>query len=304
MVCNTGNRKSISNSMKELNPEENSFNLLMVDLTHRCNMECANCYLPNRDIPDMDVTKLYEFLRKLPHRIIVRLIGAEPTIRKDLPDIIRNVKKCGHQVSLTTNGLKLSSKKYVQELKKSGLRMVLISMNGAADPEVYEILDNGREYADMKHKALVNSMKSRMIINTGTIIAKGSNEFTLRDQVDLVRKTMKETNYRVRIKPILRFKSVGHIGRYMKDATYTLPELEEAFKYYVHDATKVDDIVSPNHAVLANFYELDDMFVRLIDWEIDDDGIPDSDNEYRGRVTQDWKVAPFFEHLKQNEFGY
>jgi len=290
--------------MKELNPEENSFNLLMVDLTHRCNMECANCYLPNRDIPDMDVTKLYEFLRKLPHRIIVRLIGAEPTIRKDLPDIIRNVKKCGHQVSLTTNGLKLSSKKYVQELKKSGLRMVLISMNGAADPEVYEILDNGREYADMKHKALVNSMKSRMIINTGTIIAKGSNEFTLRDQVDLVRKTMKETNYRVRIKPILRFKSVGHIGRYMKDATYTLPELEEAFKYYVHDATKVDDIVSPNHAVLANFYELDDMFVRLIDWEIDDDGIPDSDNEYRGRVTQDWKVAPFFEHLKQNEFGY
>lgn len=276
----------------------------MVDLTHRCNMECANCYLPNRDIPDMDVTKLYELLKKLPHRIIVRLIGAEPTIRKDLPDIIRNVKKCGHQVSLTTNGLKLSSKKYVQELKKSGLRMVLISMNGAADPDVYAILDNGREYAEMKHKALINCMESRMIINTGTIIAKGSNEFTLRDQVDLVRKTMKETNYRVRIKPILRFKSVGHIGRYMKDSTYTLPELEDAFKYYVEDATKVDDIVSPNHAVLANFYELDDMYVRLIDWEIDDDGIPDSDNEYRGRVTQDWKVAPFFEHLKQNEFGY
>ena len=288
----------------EVKPEENSFNLLMVDLTHRCNMECANCYLPNRDIPDMDVTKLYELLKKLPHRIIVRLIGAEPTIRKDLPDIIRNVKKCGHQVSLTTNGLKLSSKKYVQELKKSGLRMVLISMNGAADPDVYAILDNGREYAEMKHKALINCMESRMIINTGTIIAKGSNEFTLRDQVDLVRKTMKETNYRVRIKPILRFKSVGHIGRYMKDSTYTLPELEDAFKYYVEDATKVDDIVSPNHAVLANFYELDDMYVRLIDWEIDDDGIPDSDNEYRGRVTQDWKVAPFFEHLKQNEFGY
>ena len=182
--------------------------------------------------------------------------------------------------------------------------MVLISMNGAADPDVYAILDNGREYAEMKHKALINCMESRMIINTGTIIAKGSNEFTLRDQVDLVRKTMKETNYRVRIKPILRFKSVGHIGRYMKDSTYTLPELEDAFKYYVEDATKVDDIVSPNHAVLANFYELDDMYVRLIDWEIDDDGIPDSDNEYRGRVTQDWKVAPFFEHLKQNEFGY
>ena len=288
----------------EVKPEENSFNLLMVDLTHRCNMECANCYIPNREIPDMEVEPLYEFLKKLPNRIIIRLIGAEATVRKDLPDIIRNVKKCGHQVSLTTNGLKLSSKKYVQKLKKSGLRMVLLSMNGAADPDVYAILDNGREYAEMKHKALINCMESRMIINTGTIIAKGSNEFTLRDQIDLVRKTMKETNYRVRIKPILRFKSVGHIGRYMKDSTYTLPELEDVFKYYVQDATKVDDIVSPNHAILANFYELDDMYVRLIDWTIDDDGIPDSDNEYRGRVTQDWKVAPFFEHLKLNEFGY
>lgn len=287
-----------------MKPEENSFNLLMVDLTHRCNMECANCYIPNREIPDMEVEPLYEFLKKLPNRIIIRLIGAEATVRKDLPDIIRNVKKCGHQVSLTTNGLKLSSKKYVQKLKKSGLRMVLLSMNGAADPDVYAILDNGREYAEMKHKALINCMESRMIINTGTIIAKGSNEFTLRDQIDLVRKTMKETNYRVRIKPILRFKSVGHIGRYMKDSTYTLPELEDVFKYYVQDATKVDDIVSPNHAILANFYELDDMYVRLIDWTIDDDGIPDSDNEYRGRVTQDWKVAPFFEHLKLNEFGY
>jgi len=285
-------------------PEDNTFNLLMVDLTHRCNMECANCYLPNREIPDMDITKLYTFLRKLPKRVIVRLIGAEPTILKDLPDIIKNVKRCGHQVSVTTNGLRLSSKKYVQNLKESGLRMVLISMNGAADPDVYAVLDRGREYAEMKYNALKNAMEARMIINTGTIIAKGYNEFTFKDQIDLVRYLKKETNYRVRIKPILRFKSVGHIGRYMKDASYTLPDLEEQFNYYIEDATKVDDIVSPNHAILANFYELEDMYVRLIDWEIDDDGIPDSENELRGRVTEDWKVAPFFEHLKQNEFGY
>lgn len=175
---------------------------------------------------------------------------------------------------------------------------------GPDDPDVYAIIDNGREYADMKVKALRNSMEVRMIINTGTIIAKGHNEFTFKDQIDLVRKTMKETNYKVKIKPILRFKSIGHIGRYMKDATYTLPELEDTFKYYVQDATKVDDIVSPNHAILANFYELDDMYIRLIDWEADEDGIPDSDNEFRGRVTEDWKVAPFFEHVKENEFGY
>ena len=102
-------------------PEKNPFSLLVADLTHKCNMECANCYIPNRDVPDMDVQKLYAFLKKLPKRIIVRLIGAEPTMRTDLCDIIRNVKKHGHNVSLTTNGLKLSSSGYVLNLKEAGL---------------------------------------------------------------------------------------------------------------------------------------------------------------------------------------
>ena len=41
----------------EQKPEENTFNLIVVDLTHRCNMNCENCYIPNRDLPDMDVNK-------------------------------------------------------------------------------------------------------------------------------------------------------------------------------------------------------------------------------------------------------
>ena len=38
----------------ELLPEKNTFSNIVVDLTHRCNMECANCYIPNRDIPDFE----------------------------------------------------------------------------------------------------------------------------------------------------------------------------------------------------------------------------------------------------------
>ncbi len=72
-----------------LAPEENIFESLVVDLTHRCNMTCANCYLPNRTIPDLDVDRLYDALARLPKRTYIRLIGAEPTLRVDLPDIIR-----------------------------------------------------------------------------------------------------------------------------------------------------------------------------------------------------------------------
>ena len=284
-------------------PENNPFNLLVADITHKCNMECANCYIPNRDIPDMDVEELYKFLKKLPKRIIVRLIGAEPTMRNDLPDIIRNVKKCGHNVSLTTNGLKLSSPKYVEKLKAAGLRMVLISMNGADSPDAYDELDGGPHYCAMKMKALAYCMKNNMIINTGTIIAKGVNEDAFERQYELFRDTAAYMKYKPRVKPILRFKSVGHIGRHMKESSYSLGELRTFLKKQIPEAKKVE-VQSPNHATLCDLYETDDVYIRIIDWTVDEEGIPDSGNEFRGRITPEWKVAPFFEHVKENEFNY
>ena len=49
------------------------------------------------------------------------------------------------------------------------------------------------------------------------------------------------------------------------------------------------------------FYKIEDMYIRLVDWAVDEDGVPDSENEIRGRITPDWKIAPFFEHVKMNE---
>ena len=39
----------------EQEPENNTFSDVVIDVTHRCNMNCKNCYIPNRDVPDMDM---------------------------------------------------------------------------------------------------------------------------------------------------------------------------------------------------------------------------------------------------------
>ena len=57
-------------------PEENPYQSLMVDVTHRCNMNCSNCYIPNRTIPDMDLNWLGGILARLPERTRIRLTGA------------------------------------------------------------------------------------------------------------------------------------------------------------------------------------------------------------------------------------
>lgn len=307
----------------ELQPEENTFSNIVVDLTHKCNMECANCYIPNRDVPDLDKEKLYDFLSRLPNRTYIRLIGAEPTMREDLPEIISEVKRLGHRPSLTTNGLKLANKPYLKKLKDAGLRLLLHSMNGADDDSVYKALDNGK-WATVKVRALDNIFAERLPVNTGTIIAKGVNEFTLKRQIDLFSELAVKNRINFdttapynRITPVLRMKSVGAIGRYMEGCSYDMEELIDLCvdqlsidrnEIYKTSAGVVKAGPQSGEALSSYMFkyktEAGNVFVRLIDWQIDDEGVIDHDNPNRGRLTQNFTVAPFFEHVKLNEYIY
>ena len=306
----------------ELKPENNTFSNVVIDLTHRCNMECANCYIPNRNIPDLDKIKLYKFLKKLPNRTYIRLIGAEPTMREDIFEIISTVKNLGHRPSLTTNGLKLGQLSYVEKLKESGLRMLLHSMNGADDDKIYKILDNGN-WANIKVRALKNIFKCRIPTNTGTIIAKGINEHTMKRQLELFAELAIENDINFdttrpynRLTPVLRMKSVGAIGRYIKASAYSIDELcDLAVKELgisFNDIQKVGTGVVSNDATvpIGSSYmfsyetKAGRVLIRLIDWKTNDEGVIDHDNPNRGRLTPNWTIAPFFEHVKDNEFGY
>lgn len=286
--------------MRLIEPEHNTFDAIMVDLTHQCNMECSNCYLPNRDIPDMDKGKLYDLISRLPKRTFIRLIGAEPTLREDLHEIIRKIKSLGHHVSVTTNGLKLHRIDYVQKLKSAGLRLVLLSMNGGDDDEVYKRVDGGK-YAQLKNRALDNCMRSNLIVNTGTIVLKNCNEHVI---PQLYKKL---GQYKPRIKPVMRLRTMAPIGRHMgNEFIYEFQEFRErvcqelgiTYKYIQEHSIKA---FNNYNGVL---FDMPNCIVRMVDWTVDDDGVPDNSNESRGRITQDFKLAPFFEHVKENEYGY
>ncbi len=123
--------------VRAFEPSMSPFKTLYVDITHRCQMNCSNCYLPNRTIPDMDVSRLYDCLKLLPHKTDLRLIGGEPTLRSDLPEIICEIKRLGHRPMLITNGLRLADAQYTAQLKKSGLDYAQLSMNGFRYDSIY-----------------------------------------------------------------------------------------------------------------------------------------------------------------------
>ena len=45
-------------------PENSPFKNIYCDIVHRCNMECANCYLPFRHYPDLPKEKVIDFISR------------------------------------------------------------------------------------------------------------------------------------------------------------------------------------------------------------------------------------------------
>lgn len=278
-----------------IQPEDNYFDIVVADITHKCNMECANCYIPNRDIPDMDADKLDTFLSRLPNRTEIRLIGAEPTTRKDLPDLITMVRGHGHRPTLVTNGLKLGNLNYVKKLKAAGLRSVAISMNGADDDDVYEITDELR-CATRKMAALLHCINENLFVNVNVVLQKGVN-----DHIPLRWEFLcKEYG----IRPILRYKNVGQIGRHSLDRSETHSWRE--LVGLVSKATGVDESFILGHPAGDHdvLFPHKGSYIKITDWAPKGSQIPAPGSLRRGRITEEWTIAPFFEHVKENEFGY
>lgn len=305
MLHNTIKFKKI----REIDPESSEFSIVYVDLVHRCNMECSNCYLPNRSYEDMKFSKLVETIEKFKKRTEFRLIGGEPTLHKDLPRIIKLVTSMPlkHRIVLVTNGLRLANEDYVKKLVNAGLKTVYLSMNGADDDKVYAKMDNLR-CAKKKIKAFQNCVDNNIKLAIGCIIAKGINEHVPARLKNLIQKN----NYPV----ALEFRNVGQIGRYSleKNQNYCRKEilniLEKVFNF--DSSTEdwqnslIDDDSYSWHFPLeqAKAKLCKTTSIRITDWSLMDEGYPAQDNLKRGRMTENFTLAPFFDHLRENENGY
>ena len=206
-------------------PEDSPFRVLFADITHRCNMACANCYIPVRDLPDLPVDWLYAILKRLPRRTRIRLVGAEPTMREDLPEIIAKVRSLGHIPTILTNGLKLGRRSYTDRLRAAGLRTVYLSLNGGLRDDLYEEID-GAACAARKLKALDNLLAARMNVTVGMILVPGLNDDHLPEFLDfLLGKGVRDIHLR----------SVGKMGRHMEGEPFDLDGLETCLRQALGD---------------------------------------------------------------------
>lgn len=91
----------------------------VVDVTHRCNVACPNCYYPVTKAKDRSIASVIQEIEVTSLQAV--LSGGEPTLRNDLPELVQRIKAMNRPVSILTNGIRLANEKFLDELCEAGL---------------------------------------------------------------------------------------------------------------------------------------------------------------------------------------
>lgn len=110
--------------------------LIAVNLTARCNLNCAHCYMdarqktsiPSNELTCEELSSVFEDIaREAPGTIIV-LTGGEPLLHSQIEEIADVGVRLGLRMVLGTNGVLLSESR-IRTLKKIGLSGVGVSLD-------------------------------------------------------------------------------------------------------------------------------------------------------------------------------
>lgn len=160
---------------------------VVVPITHKCNLNCSFCFVPNRSAKDKPIKEIKEGLKNIIKNnkvFSICLSGGEPTLRDDLFEIIRFLKKEFPfiYVNLLTNGIKLADPEYVRKLKESGLDRINFSFNGFKD-YIYKKINNANLF-EIKKKALKNIKDEKIAVAFSPTLVRGLNEGELKPIFD------------------------------------------------------------------------------------------------------------------------
>src|SRR5712691_3477767 len=167
---------------------------LRISVTDRCNFRCSYCmprevfgrdfvFLPRDQILSFEeITRLAGIFRDLGVRK-VRLTGGEPTLRAQLPTLVRMLKQLdGIEVTLTTNGTLLSS--LAQPLAAAGLDRVTVSLD-SLDDAVFRAMNDMDFPVALVLEGIEAAAKAGLApVKVNAVVRRGVNDHTL---VDLAR---------------------------------------------------------------------------------------------------------------------
>ena len=131
---------------------------VLLEVTRRCNLRCRFCFADAGADSEPDYARLTAAISEIARsRPMLQLSGGEPTLRGDLPALVRAAKAAGiPYVQVNTNGVRLAEDPDLAfALAEAGLDFVFLQFDGV-DDDVYRAL-RGRDLLSIKERAIANS---------------------------------------------------------------------------------------------------------------------------------------------------
>ncbi len=147
-------------------PNHKSHTVLgIIDVTNRCNLRCPVCFA-RADVAGYVYEPTLEQIRKMMENLrnnrpvpcpAIQLSGGEPTVRDDLPEIVKMGKEVGFRhVEVDTNGIRVAKDiKFYEALLDAGMSTMYLQFDGLSD-EIYR-QTRGVPLLKIKKKVIENA---------------------------------------------------------------------------------------------------------------------------------------------------
>jgi radical SAM protein with 4Fe4S-binding SPASM domain len=143
-------------------------------LTFRCQNDCVHCYAGGpHETPELTTEQWKQVIDKLGEIgvFILTFTGGEPTLREDLPELLRYGQEKGMVTGLITNGRKLKDASFVSVLEKSGLDFVQVTLE-SHKPEIHDKMTSEQGSWAETVEGIKNAAKSQIYVSTNTTLSK------------------------------------------------------------------------------------------------------------------------------------
>jgi cyclic pyranopterin phosphate synthase len=160
---------------------------LRISITDRCNFRCVYCmpetgldWIPRDDtLTAVEIQDMVAQLTPLGLRRI-RITGGEPTIRRDLREIVERIRSVGgvEDIALSTNGVRLAS--MARDLHAAGISRVNISVDSLRADRIARIARRRLAFAPVEtlHAAIDAGLDP---VKINTVVVRGVNDDEIAD---------------------------------------------------------------------------------------------------------------------------
>ncbi len=164
--------------------------LVEIELTQRCNLRCPVCFMAadgNQSAIDTDLSleiikaQLESILEQSGANTSIQLTGGEPTVRDDLPQIVRMCREVGFSaIEVNTNGVVISQNPaFLQELIDAGITGIYMQFDGLTDDVFRKV--RGANLVKLKRQAIENCRAAGIQVVLAMAVISGTNEDQMGD---------------------------------------------------------------------------------------------------------------------------